>query len=1085
MRNKSILWIASSILFFIMSASTYGQTSITENEVVRASLDKMFMNLDKSKVPTGLLLDYAIDIVDFDKYDGRELTDSNYVSLSILENILRSVNSASVTSTLPVANIETLTDNPLVSSNVNIFLALFKYNYLKANVIEDGLLTYDESTEQVSDRYIDGIWQNPYEENYIAAFAPSSAISPSLNVEFTFSSSNIKSNVSEGYSVQFDAGDGVGFRTVNVSDVLNVNYPESGLKELRMRIALGDKLLELHSQIYVEKSISVLSTDTEPNLQIVKSASYEGVTVKGLMSCYFSNNSSITKPFIVVEGFDPWEYLTLVGEENIIESGVHLGETNHLSFYNTDWYDNDYDLIYIDWDNSLEDIKANAKLLEAFIQEVNSMKESSGCAEPTILMGQSMGGLVARYALCSMENAGKEHQISTFVTHDTPHLGANVPLGALYFVNQIISCTHGYDKVVGIADLFMKGELSDYEVVLNKILNSKSAKQMLINFVDSKLKIDNTVHNQWQSELFLLGFPKMPQNLAIVNGRAFQQNLAYDSHYLYAEGSIKTRFLADISLTLADLASFTILGKYLKTINLAPIGRNLKWLGSNKLMLNAEINPLSSSNSNRVLSELSLKYTKKYLWLISKTYKLFYDKRMIPAGIMYYDDMPGSKFSISLDGDNNKDGLPYVVEGGDKNALVKYSYKFGIVSDIMFVPSASALCAWESGDLTQKMAMSDFYTSPPDISSSPFDAYYLFNEATNHIDINKDVYDWIGKQSNFEIKGAQRAESGAVYRVDGFSGVKWYTSDKTKATISSTGVLQAIGSGSVEIIAEKYEDGKMYRARKDVIVDFPDMIIDCGYKVGTGYVATARTLNYSDMEYINKLVASGELEYEWTLINEDGNMSTTVIPRNTYSFIPEEKGISTICARLVDGDKKGELYSVTIDDGAIFKLCHPYVIVNSEGKVIIASEPYFGPMSTEDVFSIKFNSFPTGNETGLEESIDKMKREGCYISCVSRLDIQFRSFGYNYDYGTYVAEKDVWEFRIFNKAWFLDDIQKAKESREDKVIRETHITLFDSQDESKNILQTFKFTIFSKPDFMVLKPKPDPGPDFPIVGPIE
>lgn len=305
MRNKSILWIASSILFFIMSASTYGQTSITENEVVRASLDKMFMNLDKSKVPTGLLLDYAIDIVDFDKYDGRELTDSNYVSLSILENILRSVNSASVTSTLPVANIETLTDNPLVSSNVNIFLALFKYNYIKANVIEDGLLTYDESTEQVSDRYIDGIWQNPYGENYIAAFAPSSAISPSLNVEFTFSSSNIKSNVSEDYSVQFDAGDGVGFRTVNVSDVLNVNYPESGLKELRMRIALGDKLLELHSQIYVEKSISVLSTDTEPNLQIVKSASYEGVTVKGLMSCYFSNNSSITKPFIVVEGFDP------------------------------------------------------------------------------------------------------------------------------------------------------------------------------------------------------------------------------------------------------------------------------------------------------------------------------------------------------------------------------------------------------------------------------------------------------------------------------------------------------------------------------------------------------------------------------------------------------------------------------------------------------------------------------------------------------------------------------------------------------------------------------------------------------------
>ena len=97
------------------------------------------------------------------------------------------------------------------------------------------------------------------------------------------------------------------------------------------------------------------------------------------------------------------------------------------------------------------------------------------------------------------------------------------------------------------------------------------------------------------------------------------------------------------------------------------------------------------------------------------------------------------------------------------------------------------------------------------------------------------------------------------------------------------------------------------------------------------------------------------------------------IPYHT-DIMESFNGIDLDSARLVDGDKKGELYSVTIDDGAIFKLGHPYVIVNSEGTVYIASEPYSGPMSTEDVFSIKFNSFPTGNETGLAREPSIIRR---------------------------------------------------------------------------------------------------------------
>ena len=51
---------------------TSAQTSIEENDIVRSALDEMFEDLDKSRVPTGYLLDYAVDLVELSDYDGTE-----------------------------------------------------------------------------------------------------------------------------------------------------------------------------------------------------------------------------------------------------------------------------------------------------------------------------------------------------------------------------------------------------------------------------------------------------------------------------------------------------------------------------------------------------------------------------------------------------------------------------------------------------------------------------------------------------------------------------------------------------------------------------------------------------------------------------------------------------------------------------------------------------------------------------------------------------------------------------------------------------------------------------------------------------
>lgn len=389
----------SAATLFVLTVCAHAQNSITENSIVRTSLDNMFKNLDKTKVPTGLLLDYAVDIVDFDKYDGRELTDSNIVVLSTLEDILNSVNSASVTGRKPAGDVTSLSNGQSDSDVVPLYVALFRYNYIKANVLEDGLLNYDESTEQVSDAYKNGVWQNPYAEEYITAFTPSIEIKSSLNVTFSLKDAFFLTNVPDGVTIRFDAGDGNGYRKVNISDDISVSYSESGVKELKMCISTGSRTLKSHSRIFVEQRFKPANKDTL-NYQCVKELISNGEKVKGLMSCYFVNGKSLTKPFIVVEGFDPWEYLELTENENVIENGVHLASTNHKDFYENEFSclgsyltrpKNEYDLIYIDWENSTADIRANAALLMEFIREVNKMKEDVGCEEPNIIMGAEYG----------------------------------------------------------------------------------------------------------------------------------------------------------------------------------------------------------------------------------------------------------------------------------------------------------------------------------------------------------------------------------------------------------------------------------------------------------------------------------------------------------------------------------------------------------------------------------------------------------------------------------------------------------------------------------------------------------------------
>ena len=73
MKNRNELFAAMiAVAVACLGNSALAQTSIEENDIVRSALDEMFEDLDKSRVPTGYLLDYAVDLVELSDYDGTE-----------------------------------------------------------------------------------------------------------------------------------------------------------------------------------------------------------------------------------------------------------------------------------------------------------------------------------------------------------------------------------------------------------------------------------------------------------------------------------------------------------------------------------------------------------------------------------------------------------------------------------------------------------------------------------------------------------------------------------------------------------------------------------------------------------------------------------------------------------------------------------------------------------------------------------------------------------------------------------------------------------------------------------------------------
>ena len=334
------------------------------------------------------------------------------------------------------------------------------------------------------------------------------------NVNFQISLDLIQSNINNKIErIEIDFQDGKGFQKYEFKEQL-IPYQFKTIGEIALAIKLITKrgtfltynILKIHQ---LERPSPFSGNNEITAKKVIQESSKNGrITdnvVGGEYAIYTGCDNVFDKPIIIAEGFD-------MGQNVNIDDMVAKYYPYLYAFRN-----HGYDLVFVNYSNGQDYIQNNAEVLKRVINEVNSRKIGNN---KLVVVGESMSGLVARYALRSMENVEQTHNVSHFIAFDTPHQGANVPPGLVALGRRFYQHTGDFTPLVFLL------------VPEVRAIFSPAARQLLIHQTSSFGK--DPLFDSFRQELNNLGNGGYPnqggiRNIALLNGALdASPNLNYD-----------------------------------------------------------------------------------------------------------------------------------------------------------------------------------------------------------------------------------------------------------------------------------------------------------------------------------------------------------------------------------------------------------------------------------------------------------------------------------------------------------------------------------------------------------------------------
>lgn len=521
MKSKFLLTTGSFCLF--LGLNVFAQT----NDNFTGTIDSMLLNVDKTPITSGILYDRAFILAGLHVFNKFSSDTSSY--MHYLQGYNELYMAAYNRNTMP--NPDSVVQISLRKKTAGIIpIGLFNYRFhtIDSLAVDQNLLSYSNGLlYDVPNRP-----RVPFYESTVTVAAALIDSTQNKTVTFEFPSALYQSNTGNSIALLYvDFNNGSGLQRVYYDTPVTVSYNDPGTKTIKYVITYGNnQVITTYSSLYVNGRIPVISRGQNNNavpcnglsfpetLNIESDISYQGYeeTIgfkgQGVATIFYHTTDCdrvLKKPIIILDGFDP-------GSERTFDKLLPLLEYDNISGGRgklaEEMVDKGYDVIILDYpryskagrdiDGGSDYIQRNAFTLMKLINTINSIKENNG--EKLVVIGPSMGGLISRYALAYMEQNGMNHNTRLWVSFDSPHLGANIPIGDQRMLQYLA------DRL-GVGDAKEK---------LNSRLNTPAAKEMIIHHYlsGSETPAPHWTRNNFMQELNNLGYPTQLRRVALVNG---------------------------------------------------------------------------------------------------------------------------------------------------------------------------------------------------------------------------------------------------------------------------------------------------------------------------------------------------------------------------------------------------------------------------------------------------------------------------------------------------------------------------------------------------------------------------------------
>jgi hypothetical protein len=786
-------------------------------------MDEILINVNKSPITTGILYDRIMSFSNLDwlKQNGA-VTNSNY------QHFIQSWSELYRSSYNPTfASLETLKSN--INANTNQNLVDIGIINTKINYIDYGTATTPSLTTLNGLLYnVNSI--NPFLEkqvtviatlkNKITAGTITFRLLPSFVLQLTgLPIKNLVANF----------GTGTNYNLVSNSVVSTTNptviYTTSGKKEFTFTVTFSNnstETLKASMDITIPNSSPLVMAMASPtsfpleedfvstagittatagnvafqgyNETTATKGTLEYRTYYNLVTNNGSAQSKIKKEIIILDGYDPGDgrkiYLQSLGYNRDKSSLYELMNYDHDNNPATEKINlveklrnapYGFDVTLVNFPAGADYIERNAMAVVSLLQRETAKLTANGSTEKISIIGPSMGGLISRYALAFMEKNNMNHNTRLWVSFDSPHLGANIPIGAqenLYF--------YGYN-----------GRQDQAKNKFDENFRSPAARQMLIEQLDNKHEAfpyttklwgNSSPSGQNNNTPFRQQFQTNLNSNGLSGSNGYPQNLRKIALINGTTNGITTNNAGNKFL---ELAAFTII-KYGQIFG-TPIQTKIKV---------ATINDSFLQNTGGFGQTFSGKITIKRVGGLEVQNGSVNRTNSNPRGSM--DIVQGGTF--------NTQGIIKDEFTLELNDAVDSQEWRAYLPNHAFIPSVSAL-AFKNPNFNWANAINRNFVCDPNNKEIYFDSYFAPSKNEEHVFVSAENANWLIK----ELLGIPQApyfpiQDNALFGPDFACSTATYLFDDvcktpSEATWSVSSNLQVISSNGYQLNVSKLSDG--------------------------------------------------------------------------------------------------------------------------------------------------------------------------------------------------------------------------------------------------------------------------------------